>query len=163
MHQTSKYIMTPLHTLSRQEAIHRIYVFQLLLQNELHKSKFGLCQTLLNMIFFEIFLQLLSQISMKNSINKNLPIRRCSLNKNSNSPAINLNQSEAPILFTKIDSTKNGTTMLTFTKTEISHHNSSASGFPIVDESSLVVAKESFGRYWHVSIAFFSMLSKSWV
>ena len=106
MYQTSKYVMTPLYTLPRQEAIQRIYVFQLLLQNELHKSKFGLCQTLLNMIFFEIFLQLLSQISMKNSINKNLPIRRCSLNKNSNSPAINLNQSGAPILFTKIDSTK---------------------------------------------------------
>ena len=30
-----------LHALPRQEAIQRIYVFQLLLQNELHKSKFG--------------------------------------------------------------------------------------------------------------------------
>ena len=124
MHQTSKYVMTPLHTLPRQEAIQRIYVFQLLLQNELHKNKFGFQETLLSMIFFKIFLQLLPQISMKNSINENLSIRRCSLNKNSNSPAINLNQSGALILFTRIDPTKNGTTMLTSTKTEISHHKS---------------------------------------
>ena len=103
---------------------------------------------------------------MKNSINENLTIRRCSLNKNSNSLAINLNQPGALILFTRIDLNKNGTTMLTFTKREISFTtlvSASASGFPIADESSLAVVKESFGRCWRVSIAFFSVLSKSWV
>ena len=104
---------------------------------------------------------------MKNSINKNLTIRRCSLNKNSNSSALNLNQSGAPILFTRIDSIKNGTKMLTFTKRPkfpiTTLVSPSVSGFPITDDSSLAVAKESFGRCWRVSIAFFSILSKSWV